>query len=330
MDSYLPEAVELLLDMMRNSILAEVEIDSERNVVLEEINMHNDSPDELVHDVLIEAMWDGHRLGHMVLGDAAVIKSVDRSSLIGYLEGSYVTSRLVAAAAGAVEHSAFVDMIERGTSGMPSGAEPDRGAGMAARGTRLITRKDTEQAHITIGTDGLQKNHPDRFALAIVDNILGGSMSSRLFQKIREERGLVYSIYSYSSLFMGMGMVGIYAGTHPSQAPVVLDLIDKELRAVGEKGFRPEEVERACNHIRGSLYISNEDSASRMSRIAKAEISGGEQLSIDEIAERVQAVTLEDLQRVFRETWGSGSLSLAVIGPFDENDLQFPSTLEAG
>ena len=329
MDAYLPEAVDLLLDMMRNSVLDAAEIDSERNVVLEEINMHNDSPDELVHDYLIEALWDGHRLGHMVLGDADVIRNVDRSSLVAFHGGSYVATRLVAAAAGAVDHSAFVDMIERGTAGMLTGSEPDRLAAMEAAGTKLIRRKDTEQAHITIGTDGLEKNHPDRFALAVIDNILGGSMSSRLFQKIREERGLVYSIYSYSSLFMGMGMVGIYAGTHPSQAALVLDLVEGELRAVQEKGFRSEELERARNHIRGSLYISNEDSASRMSRIAKSEISGGEQLSIDEIDERVRAVSLEDLSRVFSETWASGKLSLAVIGPFDEEDLDFPATLEA-
>lgn len=328
MEEYLNEAVDLLLDMTRNSVLDPHEIDSERNVVLEEINMHMDSPDEYVHDYLMKAMWDGHRLGHMVLGDAGVIKNVTRDSLAEFHDSRYVASRLVAGAAGSIEHSAFVEMIERGTAGMTAGVQPDRGQCMASLGGKVISRKDTEQAHIALGALGLKRNHPDRFALAIMDNILGGSMSSRLFQKIREERGLVYSIYSYNSMFMGMGMAGIYAGTHPSKAKVVLELIQGELKAIKDSGFKPGELKRACNHIRGSLYISNEDSASRMSRIAKAEISRGEQLSIDEIASRVEAVTLEDLERVFAGTWGSKGMSLAVVGPFDEDDLEIASRLE--
>jgi predicted Zn-dependent peptidase len=192
---------------------------------------------------------------------------------------------------------------------------------------KLIARKDTEQAHIVMAGKGLPRKHPDRFALSVMDNILGGSMSSRLFQRVREQLGLVYSIYSYNALFIGMGMVGIYAGTHPTQAARVISLIEEELAKVRDGGFSSEEMARAKNHIKGTLYISNEDSGSRMNRLAKAELAGGEHLTIDEMVERVESVTIEDIHRVFAETWDAVGLSLAVIGPFDPDDLSLSKQL---
>jgi predicted Zn-dependent peptidase len=322
LEEHLARAVEIAIDMARHPVMDPKEVDSERQVILEEINMHNDSPDEMVHDYLAVALWRDHPIGHSVLGDAEAIGSVDRDALADFHESRYVASRLVVTAAGSVDHEMFCDMIASHTDGLPRGTGAVRGDSMAVPYEGIfIHRKDTEQAHITIGSKGLPRKHPDRFALSVLDNMLGGSMSSRLFQKIREQLGLAYSIYSFSGLFLGMGMVGVYCGTHPSQAQKVIELIEDELIQARDEGFSAEELERAKNHIKGTLLISNEDSGNRMNRLAKAELSGGEHLTIDEIVERVQKVTIGDLHRVCEETWGGVGASLAVVGPFDDSGI---------
>jgi predicted Zn-dependent peptidase len=319
---YLPRAMEIIMDMVRNSTLAPAEMDSECQVVLEEINMHNDSPDETVHDYLANALWGDHPIGHSVLGEAEVIKAVERDKLVGFYRDRYVTSRMVVAAAGSVDHLELCDIVGDLTKDFSAGSPAVRDNAMPAPLTgKYVHQKDTEQAHIALGSKGIPRRHPDRFALSVLDNILGGSMSSRLFQKIREQMGLAYAIYSFTGLFLGMGMVGIYCGTHPGQAGKVVDLIEDELLHLRDGGFQEKELERAKNHIKGALLISNEDSGSRMSRVAKAEMSGGEHLTIDEMVERVEKVNIEDLHRVFEETWGSVGASLAVVGPFDENEI---------
>lgn len=321
-DEYLPRAVEIIMDMIENPLLDPKEIDSERQVVLEEIAMHADSPDELVHDYLAKIMWGDHPLGHMVLGESGVIRTVHQDSLDAYHGERYVATRTVVAAAGAVDHRQICGLISDKIGLLPVGEPAVRDDALSTPfSANQIIKKETEQAHICMGSKGLPRAHPDRFALAVMDNILGGSMSSRLFQHIREERGLAYSIYSYNGMFIGMGMVGIYCGTHPSQAQKVINLIEDELVKVRMSGFTSREMDRSKNHIKGSLIISNEDSGSRMSRIAKAELSGREHLTIDEIVERVERVSLEDLDRVFEESWGGAGVSLAVIGPFDEGTL---------
>lgn len=322
LEEYLPEAVDMILDMVRRPVLDEKDLDAERQVVLEEIAMHMDSPDELVHDYLAQALWGEHPLGKSVLGEADIIKSADHGLMAGFHEGHYVSSRMVIAAAGAVDHDKLCGLMEAQTSDVSRGEVPVRGDALdKPLSNTIIRNKDTEQAHITLGSRGLARRHPERFALAVMDNIMGGSMSSRLFQRIREERGLVYSIYSYNGMFIGMGMVGIYCGTHPSQAQKVVGLVEDELVKVRDVGFNNEELVRAKNHIKGSLLISMEDSGNRMNRIAKAEMSGGEHLTVDEMAERVEKVSLEDLSRVFADTWGSAPASLAVVGPFKEGEL---------
>ncbi|PKQ28238.1 MAG: peptidase M16 [Candidatus Anoxymicrobium japonicum] len=230
LQEHLPRAIEIVMEMAQHSVLDPEELNSERQVVLEEINMHNDSPDELVHDHLGFAMWGENPIGHSVLGDSDVIKTVDAKFFREFYRRNYVGSRVVVTACGAVDHEHLCDMVEEHMRDLAPGAPQNRSLAMDTPLTSVrIVEKETEQAHIAIGGKGLPKRHPDRFALLIVDNLLGGSMSSRLFQRIREQLGLVYSIYSYSALFIGIGMVGIYAGTHPSQAARVISLIEEEL-----------------------------------------------------------------------------------------------------
>lgn len=323
LDEFIPRAMEILGDMIQHPLLDSDDLDSERQVVLEEINMHADSPDEMVHDFLDEVLWGDHTIGHSVLGDVDVIKEVEPGSMSDFHRERYVGSRIVVAAAGAVDHQMICELVLGHIHGLDRG-EPmvrDKSVSVSSAG-RKITWKETEQAHIAIGSRGLSRTHPDRFTLAVMDSIIGGSMSSRLFQRIREERGLAYSIYSYSGLFLGMGMVGIYCGTQPKQAQDVIRLIEDELVKVRDNGFTGEELERAGKHIRGSLTISMEYSGSRMNRMGRIELADGEHLTVDQTIERIKAVTLDDLHRVFQETWGAAGASLAVVGPFADDELR--------
>lgn len=328
LDEFLPRVVEIAADMIQHPLLDPDDLDSERRVVLEEINMHADSPDEMVHDYLARTLWGDHPIGHSVLGDTDVIRGVSSQSLSGFYKERYVASRMVVAAAGAVEHDWICSIISEHLYSLDTGTEATRRDAIEVplTGTTIV-EKDTEQAHIAIGSRGLPKRHPDRFALAVMDTILGGSMSSRLFQRIREERGLVYSIYSFSGLFIGMGMVGIYCGTQPGQAQDVIQLIEEELIKARDEGFTADELERTKKHMKGSLVISMEDSGNWMNRMARTELAAGEHLTVDEIVRRVEQVTLEDLNRVFENTWGSTGASLAVIGPFDDGELSMSGSI---
>jgi predicted Zn-dependent peptidase len=258
----------------------------------------------------------------MVLGDTKVVKGVERGTLVNFYRDRYVGSRILVAAAGAVEHEKLCEMIRVRTDLLPIGTPVTRDDSLEKplAGSRVIY-KDTEQANICIGSRGLRRGHPDRFALAVLDNVLGGSMSSRLFQKIREERGLAYSIYSYTGMMLGMGMVGIYCGTNPSQAQKVIELIEEILLGVKEKGLKTEELERAKNHIKGALLISMEDSGNRMNRLAKTELAESEHLTIDDIVDRVESVDSPDIDRVFGDTWCGAGASLAVVGPLEEGSV---------
>ena len=322
LEEYLPRAVEITLSMVLDPSLDPRDIDSERQVVLEEIAMHLDSPDELVHDYLSQVMWGSHPAGHMVLGDTNVIKGTERGSLVDFHRDRYVGSRILVSAAGAVEHDKLCEIIRNRTRSLQTGAPAVRNDSLEKPlSGSMVIYKETEQANICIGSRGLPRGHPDRFALALLDNILGGSMSSRLFQTIREEQGLAYSIYSYTGMMLGMGMVGIYCGTHPSQAPKVIELIEEVLSGIKKNGLRADEVERAKNHIKGALLISMEDSGNRMNKMAKSEFAESQHLTIDEVVRLVEEVSSSDIDRVFKDTWGSVSASLAVVGPLEDGSV---------
>lgn len=323
LEEHLPRVIEISMDMAWRSLIEQAELDSERQVVLEEINMHNDSPDEMVHDYLASALWGEHPIGHSVLGDEGVIKTVKSKEISRFYRSRYLGSRAVVTAAGGVDHEMLCEIVGAHAGGIKTGALAKRDGSMPVPlSGKVVFRKDTEQAHVAVGAKGLPRKHPDRFALSLLDNILGGSMSSRLFQKVREQLGLVYSIYSFSGMFLGMGMVGVYFGTHPDHAGRVLGLVEDELVRAKDGGFTAEEIDRARNHIKGSLLISNEDSGNRMNRMAKAELAGGEHLTVDEIVARIEKVNIDDLHRVYQETWGAVGASLAVVGPFDEGDIE--------
>jgi predicted Zn-dependent peptidase len=318
LDDDVPMALDVLTDMLTRSEVDPAELESERKVILEEIAMHEDAPDELVHDLFYRSMWDGHPLGRPVLGYNETIGRVKRGSVIDYWRDRYVPANLVVAAAGNIAHGELVDRV---TALLPevSGGRTSRDfSAPRPRSGITVHRRPTEQAHIVYGTEGLHRSHPDRHALTILDTVLGGGMSSRLFQEIREKRGLAYAVYSYRALFAGTGTFAIYAGTTPQNATTVMDIIKAEAEAIASAGVTEAELERAKGHVKGSLVLSSEDPGSRMNRLGRQQISTGEILSLDELLEVFDSLEMDDVKRVADAVLGSGSFQATIVGPFDE------------
>ncbi|HEV3473892.1 MAG TPA: pitrilysin family protein [Actinomycetota bacterium] len=323
LDRDLPMAVEHLFDMLQRSVIRGVDLDAERTVILEEINMHEDAPDELVHDLFMENLWPADPLGRPVLGSMETVSAMSREQVRRFRRRHYFPGNFVLAAAGNLEHgrleemaSSFADPSTEAGSTKIADAPMPRGPVAGAH----LRQRQTEQAHICIGTAGLSRVDPRRFAFGVVNDAIGGGMSSRLFQEIREKRGLVYSVFSYHSMFAQTGAFVVYAGTAPSRARDVAGLIVRELEDVAEKGITEQELERAKSHMKGSMVLSLEETSSRMSRLAKSEIAHGEVISLDEVIERIDAVTADDAREVVEDVLNRPR-SLTVIGPFEDGSF---------
>jgi predicted Zn-dependent peptidase len=317
----LPMAMDHLFDMLRDSVIRGQDMEAERQVILEEIHMHEDAPDELVHDLFTETLWQGHPLGRPVLGTVETITKATREQVRRFWKRHYVPGNFIVASAGDVDHEQLARLVEshletgprvsRGRWSLRAGGVVPEASGIAA-----VRSRPTEQAHICVGTGGLARNDPRRFALGVVNNALGGGMSSRLFQEIREKRGLAYAVYSYHAMYTEAGVFCVYAGTTPSRAREVMELVNHELDDVAEHGITPEELDRAKGHMKGSLVLSLEDTGGRMTRLGKSEIGHGEILSLEELIDRIDSVTPRDAQEVAGDVL-SRPRSLAVIGPFE-------------
>src|SRR5947207_900145 len=256
LDQDLPMAVDHMCDMLLHSRVAAADVDAERTVILEEIGMRDDTPDDLIHDLFAETLWSGHPLGRPVLGTRQTITAMGRDQVHRFYGRHYGPASFVVAAAGSVDHDGLCGLLEEG---MDTGARvsndtaPDRrlrtgGAAPAPSGATLVKRRNTEQAHLCLGTAGLSRNHDDRFAFGVVNAALGGGMSSRLFQEIREKRGLAYSVYSYHQMYAEAGLFAMYTGTTPGRADEALSLLRSGARAVAGDGLAEEECERAQGH----------------------------------------------------------------------------------
>jgi predicted Zn-dependent peptidase len=327
----LAESVDLGLDILSEIIWAPAlrpdELEAERQVILEEILMHGDEPAEEVHDVFNSAMYPGHPLGRDVLGLQETVQAATRDDISNFHRHHYRTANIVVTAAGRIDHQSIVDgvvsrldkaAVEVGRSVLLGGGPPSRHVPGSAARKRLVVNRQTEQAHIMVGMPGFERNHPDRQVLNVLDHILGGGMSSRLFQSIREERGLAYNVYSYRSGYQGTGDFAVYAGTAPSRAAEVVGLITEELDRMAASGPSEDELRAARSHIRGATALGLEDSGARMSRLGRSQLAHGRVPSLAELDAQVAAVTTEDLARVAAQVLG-GSRALVVLGPFDES-----------
>ena len=318
LDQDLPMATEVLADMITNSMIKGDELESERKVILEEIAMHEDAPDELVHDLFYRGVWQDHPLGRPVLGYEDTIASVGRELITSYWRERYSPLNLVVAASGNLEHDALVASVD---SLFPStkGLRTARHDPFPALGTKAhVFNRPTEQAHIVFGTEGVSRSDDDRHALGVIDTVLGGGMSSRLFQEVREKRGLAYSVFSYRALYAETGTFAVYAGTTPQNADTVMDIVKDQIDSILSDGITEEELKRAKGHIKGSLVLSAEDPGSRMNRLGRQQITTGEILSIDELIDRYDRIEMEDIRRVAARVLGGGKFGVTVLGPFDE------------
>jgi predicted Zn-dependent peptidase len=326
LDTDVPMALDVIVDMLQNSILAPDEVEAERKVVLEEIGMHEDQPDDIVHDLFHEAVWGDHPLGRRIQGYTETVAGMERDAIEQFWRSHYTPGNVVVAAAGAVDHAAVVDAVSRAYAGAPPGefhaARATDGGPPAIAKVTVNTRK-LEQSHLVYGTLGLPRNSPDRWALGVLNIALGAGMSSRLFQEIREKRGLAYSVYSMHSGFADTGLMAIYAATAPKQVHDVLELIRKEIDGVIEGGLSDEEMARAKGHLKGSLVLGLEESGGRMSRLGKGELCHGEILEPDDIISRIEAVTPDDVRGIAKRVLGDGVWALAVLGANENGFDQF-------
>ncbi|MDQ3980175.1 MAG: insulinase family protein [Actinomycetota bacterium] len=317
----LHEDLDLALDILSEIMWAPAfradEIEAERQVILEEILMQEDEPSDLVHDLCQDALYPGHPLGREVLGDKSTITAMTRDDIRSYFGSHYRPESIVVAAAGKIDHDQLVAGVERRFTG-PAGAGPRRvPQALAPARPLIVSTRPTEQAHLVVGLRAPGRDDEDRFAFAVLNQLLGGGMSSRLFQEIREKRGLVYSVYSYRAAYLECGLLAVYAGTSPARATTVLRLIDQELDRLLQEEIPERELAVARGHVKGSLVLSLEETSSRMSRIGRSQLVHGEVLTLDELVERTAAVTAADVRRVI-ERVVAGPRTLAVVGPFDE------------
>lgn len=316
LDEDIPLAVDLLADMLLHSTFDEREIEKEKKVIIEEIKMYEDSPDELVHDLFADAVLGSHPLGRSVLGDAASVQALQRDHLIDYMQRHYTAGNMVVAAAGNVNHDELVSMVADRFGACRQGMSPVIRQIPEPGARRVLRIKDTEQVHLCFGGLGFARGHEDRFVVKVIDTALGGGMSSRLFQELREERALVYTTYSYHAAFAETGIFAIYAGTSPEQALAVLDTVKAEVRRIAEEGVRGEELKRAKAQLKGELLFSLENTANRMSRLAKAELFNLPYLEADALSAKIDAVNEADTVRVASDLFGNpDSWTLAAIGP---------------
>jgi predicted Zn-dependent peptidase len=325
LDADLPLAVDVMGDIMTGSVLAEPDVETERAVILEEIAMHDDEPADEVHDLFARAMYGPHPLGRLVSGTAETISAVTRKQIHGFYRRRYTPPNVVVAAAGSLDHQQVVDLVaatELGTgpAALPGSLRPAHRVPTEPAQV-LVRDKETEQAHVVLGGTGIGRLDERRFALGVLNNCLGGGMSSRLFQEIRERRGLAYSVYSYTAQYADSGLFAVYAGCAPGKVDEVLDLTRVELARVAADGLDADEVARGRGMTKGALVLGLEDTGSRMTRLGKGELLYGELPTVDELLARVEAVTPEQVRAVAADLL-AGPMSLAVVGPFAGHDFR--------
>ncbi len=315
LDEHFGIAVETLADMLFHSKFAPEEIEKEKKVVIEEIRMYEDEPDELVMDVLAESVYAGHPLGYTILGVEDNLRSFTRKDIQDYVSARYKPTNMVIAVAGNVPEAEAIRLLERhfgAARGAAEEAEPTLTVPPFKR-TLSVREKDTEQVHICLAAPGLPAGHEDLYTLVLLNNALGNSTSSRLFQEIREERGLAYSVFSFHTAYKDCGMFGIYTGTSPEHVSEVMSVIERICLDVAEHGLTDEELRKGKEQVKGSMMLSLESTSSRMSRLGKNELMLGREVTLDETIAGINAVTADDVRRLAREILKQ-PFALAAVG----------------
>jgi len=332
-DTDLPMAIDVVSDLITSSIVTALDVDAERKVVLEEIAMRDDDPSDLVHDLFSDTYYGDTPIGRPILGTVDSINGMSRNTVFNYYKKKYLPQDLVVAVAGNIKHKKVVAMVQQALSRdnfLDVLAAPVIRPNIPVKNTKQqsvgLLYKKSEQAHMFYGMEGVARADERRFAMGVLSAALGGGMSSRLFQEIREKRGLAYSVYAYAQQFAGSGVLGFYAGCNPTKAIEVVEIIRSVLSDVADNGMTHEEIERAKGAVRGSLVLSQEDTGSRMSRIGKNEIVYGQVMDFDDILKAISRVSAEDIREIASEFLVK-TPTLALVGPF-KNESKFEKVLQ--
>jgi predicted Zn-dependent peptidase len=315
LDTHLDIALDVLSDMFFNSVFARRDITVEKKVILEEIGMYEDSPEELVHDILSETVWDGNPIGYPIFGNHKCLKSINRDMILAYTAENYTPENTVISVAGNFEEKELAGLVEKHFGGWKAGTgRTTEYESVIFRPGLKIKEKDTEQVHLCIGFDGIEHGDDRLYSLLAVNNIFGGGMSSRLFQKIREKRGLVYSIYSYPSAYKNAGLFTIYAGMKPEQLKEVTVLIRDEVRLLVKKGIKPDDLEKSREQLKGNYILGLESTSSRMNSIGKSELMLGYINTPEEVLEKIDAISMEVIEDIIGRIFNTDSIGVSLVG----------------
>jgi predicted Zn-dependent peptidase len=318
LDEHLPIAFDVLADLVLRPKFAPDDVKKERQVVLEEIKMDLDNPEYLLHDLFTRGFWPEHSLGRPILGTPETVRRFDRKSLCRRFKDWFAPDHILVTAAGHITHEQVLDLVEKEFGHLePLATQEEDPAPSTAAPIQLETKRDLEQVHLCVGVPSLPIAHERRFGVAVLNNLLGGGMSSRLFQNIREKQGLAYAVFSELTPYSDAGMLSVYAGTAKETIGQVLDMTIAEFRAMKESPVSEEELLRAKNHLKGSLMLSLESTSSRMSNLARQELYFHRFYSLDEILASIGAVTREEVQSLAQEFFRPSQIAVTVLGPLN-------------
>ena len=320
LDYHLEEIVDLLTDIFLNSLFSPQELKREQEVVLQEIKMVDDTPDDHVHQLLPQLLWPEDPMGRPIQGTVESVTGATPDSLRGYIKDSYAPGRIIISAAGSLDHQHLVKLVEPLFGSLNGDTGPGRTPAAKPIAGDLIKEKELEQVHLCLGLEGVSALSPDRFPCALLNVLLGGSMSSRLFQEVREKRGLAYSVYSYLASYSDAGMLGLYLGVEPARTREALEVVLEVMEELGQ-GTLEEELAKAKEHLKGSIFLAAESTDSRMSRLAKNEFNFGRYIPYEEVAAKIQATTPEMVSALAAKILDRRKLALVALGPGVEEAL---------
>jgi predicted Zn-dependent peptidase len=321
LDKHIDIAADVLSDIFLNSVYDSKEMELEKGVIAEEIKMYEDTPDELIHDFFMETIFHGHPLGRPTIGHEKSVRSIDRRNMLDYIRENYTPDNIIITLAGNLKHEDAVKLIEPSFSVMKGKFPVSNKIPPTIKKAVKLKHKKTEQVHMCLGTKGPSQMDEDRYAFSVLDTVLGGSMSSRLFQEVREKRGLAYAIYSYNGALKDCGLYVVYAGTSKENFRKVVDLTIEEFNKIKKNGITKEEMERSKEHLKGSLVLGLESTSSRMSYLAKSQFYFGRIITIDEIFGKVDRLTLDDIMAAANKYLKDEYLTLTAIGDISEKEM---------
>lgn len=328
LDKFLPKAVDLLTDIFLNSRFDKEEIEKERKVILQEISMQEDTPDDYIHDLFSQNLWRGHPLGMPIIGNEKSVGRLDREFVMDYMKGNYRAEDIIIAAAGNVDHKELLRLFRVMSGKVPSGSAERVTRRPRYKKNVTIVEKDLEQVHLCLGLKSLPQAHKSRYESHLMNTILGGGMSSRLFQEVREKKGLAYSVYSYMAAYTDTGSLAVYAGTSHERLAELIDIILREFKKLKSRAISRIELESAKEQMKGNILLSLESSDNRMSKLAKNEIFFGRYQPLQELTEGFDRVTSKSLQELSRQIFDDRYLTLVLMGKpggisFSEDSLTF-------